>query len=140
MKSSIHALCLCAALSSPAFADTALQVNLTGVQHDKGAIRVGLYAAPDTFRKEEQATAVIQIPATVGTVVARFDPLPPGRYAIMAYHDEDGNGALNRRLGMFPTEGYGLSNNPAVLGPPTFADSAFDVGDSAEVINIELRY
>lgn len=140
MKPSIHALWVCAVLSGPALADTALQVNLTGVQHDKGAIRIGLYAEPDTFRKEEKAAAVVQIPATVGTVVARFDALPPGRYAIMAYHDEDGNGALNRRLGMFPTEGYGLSNNPVVLGPPSFADSAFDVGTDAQAINIELRY
>ena len=47
---------------------------------------------------------------------------------------------MNRRLGMFPTEGYGLSNNPVVLGPPSFADSAFDVGTDAQAINVELRY
>ena len=53
--------------------------------------------------------------------------LPPGRYAIMAYHDADLNGKFDLRFGMFPTEGYGLSNNPKVMGPPKFADSAFDV-------------
>lgn len=53
--------------------------------------------------------------------------LPPGRYAIMAYHDADLNGKFDLRFGMFPTEGYGHSNNPKVMGPPKFADSAFDV-------------
>ncbi|MGV0975151.1 MAG: DUF2141 domain-containing protein [Azonexus sp.] len=37
------------------------------------------------------------------------------------------NGKFDLRFGMFPTEGYGHSNNPKVMGPPKFADSAFDV-------------
>jgi len=45
----------------------------------------------------------------------------------MAYHDADLNGKFDLRFGMFPTAGYGLSNNPKVMGPPKFADSAFDV-------------
>jgi len=60
----------------------------------------------------------------------------------MAYHDEDGNGELNRRFGMFPTEAYGLSNNPSVSGPPAFEDSAFEVaGDAGTArISIDIRY
>ena len=97
---------------------------------------------PKTFRKEAQAVAIQQVPASAGTVTVSFDALPPGRYAIMAYHDEDGNGELNRRFGMFPTEGYGLSNNPTVSGPPAFADSAFELpaGAGAARISIDIRY
>ena len=39
----------------------------------------------------------------------------------------DLNGKFDLRFGMFPTAGYGLSNNQKVMGPPKFADSAFDV-------------
>lgn len=117
-----------------------LEVSLVGVQHARGAVRVGLYDDSKTFRKEERAFSVQQAPATPGTVVVRFDDVPPGRYAIMAYHDEDGNGALNRRLGMFPTEGYGLSNNPSVIGPPAFDDSAFEIADAPRSISIDVRY
>lgn len=135
------ALALAAVLgSAAAHAAAPLEVQLTGVQHERGAIRVGLYADDKTFRKEAQALAVQQVAATPGNVVVRFDELAPGRYAIMAYHDEDGNGEMNRRLGMFPTEGYGLSNNPKVMGPPAFEDSAFEASDSARTITIELRY
>ena len=56
-----------------------------------------------------------------------FDGLPTGRYAVMAYHDENADQKLNLRFGMFPTEGYGLSNNPAIIGPPKFADSVFAI-------------
>lgn len=103
---------------------------------------MGLYSDPKTFRKEAQAVKIEQIPAQSGTATVKFSALPPGRYAIMAYHDEDGNGELNRRFGMFPTEGYGLSNNPSVSGPPAFADSAFEVpaGAGAAQISIDIRY
>jgi uncharacterized protein (DUF2141 family) len=93
-----------------------------------------------TFRKEDKATAIQTVAPVVGETVVRFEKLPPGRYAIMAYHDEDGNGELNRRFGMFPTEGYGLSNNPAVMGPPKFEDSAFDVPAPGGRVRIEIVY
>ncbi len=117
-----------------------LSVTLTQVRDARGQLRVGLYQDPKTFRKEAQAFAVQQVPATPGTVQVHFTNLPPGRYAIMAYHDENGDGELNRRLGMFPTEGYGLSNNPKVMGPPQFEDSAFQVPAAGQAVSIEIRY
>ena len=64
----------------------------------------------------------------------------PGRYALMAYHDENANGKLDLRLGMFPIEGYGLSRNPKVMGPPAFEDSAFELGAEGGAQQIEMRY
>lgn len=117
-----------------------LQVQLEGVKHDKGVVKVGLYRDAATFRKENQAFQTLQAPAKAGTVTIKFANIPTGQYAIMAYHDEDGNGEMNRRLGMFPTEGYALSNNPKVMGPPAFADSAFKVDTPRQQIIIQFRY
>ncbi|HEX5802742.1 MAG TPA: DUF2141 domain-containing protein [Azospira sp.] len=131
------------ALAQPlAFADelSTLTVTLKPVRDASGSLRAGLYREPATFRKEAQAVALAQVPAAAGEVELVFRELPPGRYAIMAYHDENGDGTLNRRFGMFPTEGYGLSNNPQVVGPPAFADSAFEVAAPATAIAIELHY
>ena len=41
---------------------------------------------------------------------------------------------------MFPKEGYGLSNDPKIYGPPAFKDSAFQVPDSGTRMNIHLKY
>lgn len=127
--------------STGALADSHLTIELTGVRHDRGELSIGLYQDPRTFRKEPQAFQVHKLPATPGSVTLALEDLPAGRYAIMAYHDEDGNGELNRRFGMFPTEGYALSNNPRVMGPPSFEDSAFEVveGDTNRV-TLEMRY
>jgi len=131
---------LASLLAGSAMADgDSLTVHLDGLKNAQGNVRIGLYADPATFRKEAQALVIRQIPASPGRLDVRFADLPPGRYAIMAYHDEDANGELNRRFGMFPTEGYGLSNNPKISGPPAFADSAFEVLGATE-ISIDIRY
>jgi uncharacterized protein (DUF2141 family) len=119
--------------------DYSLTVHLNGLKNAQGNVRIGLYSDSATFRKEAQALVVQQIAASPGTVDVRFADIPNGYYAIMAYHDEDANGELNRRFGMFPTEGYGLSNNPIISGPPSFSDSSFEVVGTTE-ISIDIRY
>lgn len=118
-----------------------LEVSVQGIQHDKGSVRLVLYAGSETFRKEEQALAVRSAPARAGDLQDSFPGLAPGRYALIVYHDENGNGGLDRFLGMIPTEGYGLSNNPEVSGPPQFEACAFEVADPGPVRqNVRLRY
>jgi len=118
-----------------------LQVTLDGLQHDKGQVAVAVYSSAKTFRKDDQAFAAQKAKAEQGAVTLVFKDLPPGRYAVLAYHDENGNGELDRRFGMIPTEGYGLSNNPKVMGPPSFDDSVFEVtaGEPTRV-TLDMRY
>lgn len=115
-------------------------VNLKNIRDDSGMLRASLYREAETFRKEDKALQVIVVPAVKGAARLVFNGVPPGRYAIMAYHDENADGKLNLRLGMFPTEGYGLSNNPKVFGPPKFADSAFDLDGSEAALEIGINY
>ncbi|NMG64463.1 DUF2141 domain-containing protein [Azoarcus indigens] len=136
---SVHAQTAAPAASQPH--GQTLTVVLEGVAHERGSVRVGLYATPSSFRKEMHALAVHEAPAAPGVVRVVFDAVPAGRYAVMAYHDEDGDGKLNMRFGMFPAEGYGLSNNPRVMGPPAFEDSAFEVAaDRPSQINVVMKY
>jgi uncharacterized protein (DUF2141 family) len=123
-----------------AYADEfSLSVHIKGVKNNHGNVFVELYNEAKTFRKSAQAFAILQVPATEGIVTVKFDGVKKGHYAILAYHDEDGNGLLNKRFGMIPTEGYALSNNPVVIGPPSFEDSDFEVLDDAE-LNLALHY
>ncbi len=117
-----------------------LVVELQNVRDNTGNIRASLYREPDSFRKEDKALKVISLPAKPGTLTLSFDGLAPGRYAVMVYHDANDDQKLNLRLGMFPTEGYGLSNNPKVMGPPRFDDSAVDVKAPESRIAIRLSY
>lgn len=128
------------ATQTAALADAqGLTVVLDDVKHANGQLHVGLYRDADSFRKEGRAAAVRIVPATSGRVSVAFDAQPPGRYAVMAWHDEDGDGQFKRRFGMFPVEGYGLSNNPDKAGPPAFDDSAFDLPAASGVV-VRMRY
>lgn len=146
-KNKIHRLpiqglllgCLLASACAQA-EESQLVVKLTNIRDTTGHLRASLYSDPDSFRKEDKALRIISIPAAKGDAEMVFTNLKPGRYAIMAYHDGNNNEKLDLRFGMFPTEGYGLSNNPKVMGPPKFADSAFDVGGNATSVNIIISY
>ncbi len=117
-----------------------LIVNLEGVKDATGNLRATLYRESDAFRKEDKAFKLVSLPAGKGTSKVVFTEIPPGRYAVMAYHDEDSDEKLKLRFGMFPLEGYGLSKNPNVSGPPKFADSAFEVAGAETSISIKLNY
>lgn len=137
MKRMVIGLALAALACAPARAAD-LELAVRGVAHDKGDVRMAVYADAESFRKEPRARVVKVRPARSGEVVERIE-LPPGRYAVIVYHDENGDGDMGRFLGMIPTEGYGLSNNPEVSGPPRFEECSFDLVDSRRV-DIDLRY
>ncbi|KZX51211.1 DUF2141 domain-containing protein [Stutzerimonas frequens] len=129
------------ALAAPEAHAQQLQVTLNGLQHDRGQVAVAVYSDAKSFRKDNQAFTARKAKAEAGTVTVTFDDVPPGRYAVLAYHDENDNGRLDLRFGMFPTEGYGLSNNPKVMGPPSFEDSAFAVtAEDPAQIELKMRY
>lgn len=116
-----------------------LTVEVAGVAGESGQVRVDLYADAETFREPEQALHRDAVPAREGTGTFAFEDLEPGRYAVIAYHDEDGDGGMDRFLGMIPTEPWGLSNNIEVSGPPAFVDAAFDLPASGTVVTIRLN-
>lgn len=120
--------------------ESRLIVTLKNVRDSTGNLRASIYREPESFRKEDRAVEIVSIPAQKGDVQLVFKAMPAGRYAVMAYHDADSDGKLGLRFGMFPTEGYGLSNNPKVMGPPKFADSAFELNGTETSIDINLLY
>ncbi len=117
-----------------------LEVKIAPLHSAQGNVRLSIYRDPASFRKEARALRVLELPASEGEMSFRLEGLAPGRYAVMAYHDENANGKLDLRLGMFPIEGYGLSRNPRVMGPPAFEDSAFELGAEGGAQQIEMRY
>ena len=117
-----------------------LTVEVSGIRDATGAVRIALYSEPSTFRHEKDSMHVLSLPATQGTISGLFHDIPEGRYAVIAYHDENQNQKMDLFLGMFPAEGWGLSNNSTPFGPPQFEDSAFDVSEPITAITIPLHY
>lgn len=117
-----------------------LHVTVEKIRNDSQPVRVLLFNTPDSFPDEKQCLKVRGAKARQGTAAVEFPDLGPGTYGIMAYHDENEDNRLNRVLGMWPSEGYGLSRNPLVMGPPTFQEIAFELPARGLSLTIVLQY
>jgi uncharacterized protein (DUF2141 family) len=68
-----------------------------------------------------------------------FSNLEPGRYAAIAFHDENDNGKLDQNFLGVPNEPYGFSNDAqGFLAPPAFDAAAMALGGGNEAIRIAL--
>lgn len=116
----------------------ALSVTVKGVANTNGHIIVSL-CDKQTFLK--RCALSLSEEARNGTVTARFDDVPAGRYAISVLHDENDNKKMDRNLIGIPKEGYGFSRDAKVIaGPPSFEDAAFDVAEAPGEQVLSLRY
>ncbi len=126
------------ALPAPAIA-ARLDVELTGVENDHGLVRVAV-CTPATFATKHCPFSGAT-PAKPGSVTISVDGIPPGRYALQAYHDEDGNGRLRKGLFGLPAEAIGFSRDARVrLGAPSFEDAAIDVAEPSTATRLRLRH
>jgi uncharacterized protein (DUF2141 family) len=118
-----------------------ISVTISGLHSAQGNVFVGLYATPSKFLNGTQNDAMRRVPASTGPITVVFDNLPPGTYAVGAYHDENGNDHLDTNFLGLPEEGYALSNGVrAVTSKPTFQQAAFTVGDQGAAIALHIRY
>lgn len=126
-----------ALMAAPATAAT-LQVAVDNVRNAEGEVRVAVCSEARFLGPS--CEHVGHAPARPGRVVVRVE-VPPGTWAVQAYHDENGNGKLDRNLLGLPTEGLGFSNDARFrFGPPRWAEAAFRLGPDGGQVVVPLRY
>lgn len=116
-----------------------LTVAVSGLRNQKGQVLIALHDDSASFpNKWKRALAVKRVPARDGAD-ATFENVAPGRYAVIAVHDEDGNGEMTKTLIGLPVEGFGASNNPSFFGPPRFGSAVFDLREDAS-LSVRMVY
>ena len=127
-------------LTTVAHAET-LTVKIQDVRNGSGKLTLALYGSQETFEEFSDDVVSRSLEAKQGTVTVTFHDLPPGDYAIAAFHDENGNGDFDTNFLGVPEEGYGFSNDPTVLlGPPSFDDAAVELSSTKGVTKVSLVY
>jgi uncharacterized protein (DUF2141 family) len=128
-------------LTTQASAGAHVTVTVRDLRSGRGQVLACLTTQPKAFPdcSHDPLSHKLKVPAA-HVVELDFGAVPQGNYAISLVHDENGNGKMDTRL-MLPREGYGFSRNaPVRMGPPKFASAAFDVGGTAEHLDIRMRY
>jgi acyl-CoA reductase-like NAD-dependent aldehyde dehydrogenase/uncharacterized protein (DUF2141 family) len=117
-----------------------LKVRLPANAH--GRIAYLLFSSPSGFPKDKSKALQHGFSTPVGTeAVEAIDigPVPPGKYALSIYLDENGNGKLDSGMFGIPKEPVGASNNPrSRMGPPHFDDCVFTMTPATKTLDINL--
>ena len=133
MRSIAYAL-IGSRLAATAQAGTVV-ITMEGMESTSGVLNAALC---DKGLSEEGCPIAQHRAAAAGKVEFRFENVQPGRYAVVGFHDVNGNRKFDRLLGM-PQEPYALSNNVAENLLPRFSDAAVAIGEGETRITLRLR-
>ena len=118
-------------------ADPNVKITVSGVAAPQGFMMVALH---DEKGWSGAPLARARVPVAATTVTLTLPAPGPGRYGIKLFHDVNGDGKMETNIMGFPTEPVGFSNDaPIRLGPPSFADAAFNVGPAGAAQTINLK-
>ena len=93
------------------------------LESDEGQMVCALFTE-EQWLEDTDYPAYASIVKKTSTCV--FKNVPPGTYAISAFHDENKNMALDKNLIGIPTESWCTSRNAkGFMGPPSFEDAKF---------------
>ena len=102
-----------------------------------GTVMISVFNSEATYSGGTPVAATA-LPAS-GPVVAVFENLPAGDYAVKAFHDVNGNGRMDTNPFGMPVEPYAFSNNArGNMGPAGWDRAHFAVsGATAQTIAIK---
>jgi uncharacterized protein (DUF2141 family) len=116
-----------------------LKVTFTNIEDaEDGKLLIALYDSESTFLDEEKTHREAILEPTSEEISTTFDNLAPGRYAIAVINDQNENEKMDLNMLNMPTEQYGFSNNPFLMGKPKWKDCSFELSeDSAITVEME---
>jgi uncharacterized protein (DUF2141 family) len=125
-------------LPAAAAAGAELALTIEPIGEAKGTLQIAIYASEQQFRKKP--LRAIKLPATAGTMTLRVPDMPPGDYAVMVFHDRNGNDRFDTNVMGIPKEPWGASiGEKAVFGAPGWTDARFAVRDGSVAVRIRLN-
>lgn len=138
LASAVAALLLVAGPASARPADDSRVVLTfeTGVR--TGRVMIALFDSAAAFDGDSGRPVAATAVSASGPVVAVFENLPAGDYAVKAFHDVNGDGEMNTNPFGMPVEPYAFSNNAVGnMGPARWDRARFTVsGETAQTISI----
>ncbi|GGF77598.1 DUF2141 domain-containing protein [Alteromonas lipolytica] len=115
-----------------------VEIVFSDISSLRGELYIAAYNSADAFtQKQAFQSQIIRVYKSNQTAV--LADLPAGDYSVMAFQDLDANRTLNSNMMGIPTEPYGFSTNPHLMGPPSFDAIRFTVGEDDMSITINME-
>jgi uncharacterized protein (DUF2141 family) len=139
-----HAQSAPAPAPPPAIAATApvLQAEVIGLRSGHGDVVCSLFNDANAFpRDDKKIYRTVKAPISRDRALCQFIGIPAGEYAIVAFHDENGDGDFNQNAFGMPEEGYGFSRDAAALfSAPSFDSAKFHYDGTRLYLIVNIRY
>ncbi len=118
-----------------------------GLRSRDGYLRVSLFDRADGFpngspvARHDFLLPALDPKTPLDSLSVTFDSLPPGAYAVCAFHDRDGSGHLAQNFLGIPQEEWGMSNDPRPkFRAPRFEQARLGLSPmEAKIITIRLH-
>jgi uncharacterized protein (DUF2141 family) len=123
-----------------------LTVAVSGIRTVRGNVCLSLFNSPNGFPDSADSAILAEcFTAVGGSFDIKIDQVPPGKYAIALWHDENRDGKMNYNFLGIPKEGLAFSENgrPRISpppGPPSFDSIAFEVKNEARSTPAKMTY
>jgi uncharacterized protein (DUF2141 family) len=118
-----------------------ISVPISSLRNNKGEVRCGLFNSAASFRQPGQQFMGVAVPIANQQATCVFNNVPPGTYAVAAFHAENNETQLQTNFLGIPKEGYGFSRNPSTtFGPPNFSDADYTFAGGATSWPITISY
>jgi uncharacterized protein (DUF2141 family) len=127
--------------SAPAAAAFDLRVLVTGIESSEGEIACTLFDQGKGFPLDaEKAVETKRYAAVEGMLTCTFNDVPPGRYAVAAVHDANGNRKVDSNMFGYK-EPWGVSKNVRPDSrPPRFIESSVSMSpDRSLDLEVAIR-
>jgi uncharacterized protein (DUF2141 family) len=123
-------------------APNSIKVVVTGLHSNDGEVDCALFGTADGFPGDpSKAGKTTKSKIENGQAVCIFGGVAPGDYGVSVFHDENGNGKLDRNFMGMPKEGVGASNDAVGhFGPPKFDDARFTYKGGPQTLTIHVTY
>ena len=119
-----------------------VQIVVNGVQPGSGEIVIGLFRDKGNFPwSPTLASFTASAAAQAQSIRVVIKNVPPGQYALAAFHDKDGSRKVPRNIVGYPKTGVGFGNDASIrLGPPSFESATVSIGAEETTKAIRLVY
>jgi len=125
-----------------AIASSALAANVTvsisGVQNSDGPLYISLQTEEQFMQEAARYAEKINKPEA-GELTVTFTDVNEGEYAIVVWHDINGDTVFNRGDYGIPLDGWAMSGDLSMDGPPSFQEAKFSV-KAATSVALEMVY
>ena len=114
-------------------------VVVTGLRFGGGSVRIDICTEQSFLKAACPFSGAA--PAVKGTTTVTVADVPPGSYAVQAYHDGNDNHRVDRNALGVPKEAIGFSNDaPLGLHGPSFRRAAFTHASAPQTLTLKLRH